>query len=188
MSWISSRKTKFFWWIVHPIQQGMARRTEYPNFVGSCVVAGSPRAITAMFGLVSDIKNSFFSTGLTSAGSAGVPRIKALQIAIWPQLFPRASVVFLNLFRVPGVEPRARFARALCRTFWRAMPLVTLAPTTREKPLPALPAMAACLKQFPRLAVISKFLLASERAELVPSVGRRKPRPALAAIFGAIHA
>jgi hypothetical protein len=188
MSSISSlTQAKLSGRIVHSVKQRVARRAEYPNAVKRRVRLGAPGTVPTMLWLVGDIKNPRLSARLAFARRFRMASIEPLQISIRPKLLPRLCIVFARLLRLLVIEIRARFPRAFYCAFVRAMPLVAFSPSIGKEMHTALSAMPTFAQQLSRLSVVSEFLLARERTELLPSGRRFKSSAALAAMFGAFH-
>jgi hypothetical protein len=180
-------QTKVSGRIVHPIQQSVARRAEYPHSLKRGVRLGSPGTIAAMLWPVSDIKNPILATGLTSARRLWVTGVEALQVAVRAALLSRLGMVLPVFLRSFRVELGPRLPRALDGALWRTVPFVTFATPFRKKLCPALAAMTTGSQQFARFPIITKFLLAGETTELLPSCRGLKSGAALAAMFGSLH-
>lgn len=180
-------QAKLSGWIVHPVEQRVARRAEYPDLIKGRVFGRTMSTVPAVLGLMRYVEHPLLSTGLAFTRSFRVASIEPLQVSIWPKLLSRFCVVFTRLLRLLVVEIRARFPRAFYCAFVRAMPLIALTPSLGKETDTALAAMPTLAQQLPRLPIISEFLLAREGAELLPGRRRFKSSAALAAMFGAIH-
>jgi len=172
---------------MHPIEQSMARRAEYPDAINGRVGLGAPSPVSSMLGLVRDVQDAPFPARLTGPRCFRMPRIEALQVGIWTALLTRLRVVFSVFLRLLGVELRSGFPRALNRAFRRAMPFVALSSPRWEELRAALAAVAARGQKLARLPIVPKFLLTIKRAELLPGIRGLKSGAALAAMFGALH-
>jgi hypothetical protein len=174
--------------IVHPIEQRVAGRAEYPNPIRRGVCLAPPRPIPAMLRLVRHIKNARLAARLTLTGGFRMPSVKPFEVAVWPQLLTGAGMVLANLVRLLHIELGARLAGAFSGTPRRAMPFVALTLPARKELRSALATMASLKQELARLPVVPKFLLTIRRTELVPSVRRLEAGAALPAMFDAFHA
>src|SRR6185312_4969485 len=180
-------QTKLFGRIMHPVEQCMACRTEYPYSFKRRVFAGSPGAIAAMLRSVSYVKNSALPARLASAWRFGMAGIEALQVAVRPKLRSGFYIIFFRLIRVFGEEFRAALARTLQRTLRRAMPAIGIdSLSSGLKSLSALFAMS--LKHAPKFLLLPSSLpQTSDRTPFgVRSIGI-KNCSAVSAMSGSFH-
>ena len=172
---------------MHPVEQGMTRRTKNPHLAGCGVMHGSPSAVTSMRRLVRYVENTRLPAGLARTWSGRVPLIKPLQISIGSEFFARFGVIDSHLRRVLFEKLRPRFSRALRRAFVRAVITVRGVSAGYFNLSPTLPAMASQHRTSVSGGPPSVRRLAGLRAKLLPSCSRLKNSAASDAMFVSVH-